>query len=100
MSESLVATTHTPVAAVDLYVAMHSAWGQLMAGEPCTRESLLVMLAQSALETGFWHACWCWNLGNVKHVPGDGHDFYQIRCNEIENGKLVWYEPPNPACSF
>lgn len=100
MTESIVPTVRTQVAAADLYAAMRTAWQSMMSGEPCSRASLLTMLAQSALETGFWHSCWCNNLGNVKHVSGDGHDFYQIRCNEIIGGHVVWIDPPNPGCSF
>lgn len=98
--ELLKPTVGTPVHPGDLYAALKDAWAALMAGEPCKRESLLTMMAQSALETGFWRACWNFNLGNVKHVQGDGQDFYQIRCNEIVGGKIVWFDPPNPACWF
>lgn len=100
MTESLVPTTRTLIAPKDLYAAMADSWAQLMAGEPCGRASILTMLAQSAFETGWWHYCWDYNLGNVKHIPGDGHDYYQIRCNEYVGGKLVWFDPPHPATWF
>jgi hypothetical protein len=34
------------------------------------RRSILILLAQSALETGWWRSAWCWNFGNAKHVEG------------------------------
>jgi flagellum-specific peptidoglycan hydrolase FlgJ len=100
MAETLVPVQNTPIAAGDLYKALRVAWASAVQDSICTRDSLLVLLAQSALETGFWHACWNWNLGNVKHVAGDGYDYYQIRCNEIIGGKVVWISPPDPGCSF
>lgn len=100
MSENCVSTSATLITPKELYAAMQVAWASLMSGEPCGRASLLTMLAQSAFETGWWHYCWDFNLGNVKHVPGDGHDYYMIRCNEYVGGKLVWYDPPSPATWF
>lgn len=96
MAENLVPRTQTLIAPGDLYDALYLAWGD---PKP-SRESLLVLLGQSAFETGWWHFCWNYNLGNVKHVDGDGHSYYQVRCNEYVGGKLVWFDPPNPATSF
>lgn len=89
-----VATKCTPAT---LYSALEQAWGQLMPGDQCTRASLLVLVSHWALETGFGHACWNWNLGNIKHVSGDGHDFVMVRLNEVVDGNTVWYDPPDPA---
>ena len=99
MTESLRPATHTTVTPQDLYAALGDAWRSLCGGDP-SRASLLVLLAHWALETGFGHSCWNFNLGNVKHVAGDGRDFYQIRCNEVIHGKVVWLDPPDPGCSF
>lgn len=100
MTASLVPARITQIASFDLYKALQRTWSVAVNNSPCTRASLLVLLAQSALETGFWHACWNWNLGNVKAVRGDGYDYYQIRCNEVINGRIVWIDPPDPGCSF
>ena len=96
---TIVPTVATPVSPAILYGALRVAWVQLLGTDP-TRQSLLLLIGHAAFETGWMHECWCWNLGNVKHVAGDGHDYYQIRCNEFENGKWVWYDPPSPKSSF
>jgi flagellum-specific peptidoglycan hydrolase FlgJ len=57
-------------------------------------------MAQSALETGRWKHCHCWNLGNVKSSFGDGRDFTFFRCNEVLSGKTVWFDPPHPYTRF
>ena len=99
MPEKLVPTVATPVSPTTLYAALRGAWTGLYDAVPA-RQSLLVLIGHWALETEWGHATWCWNLGNAKHVPGDGRDYFQIRCNEIINGKTVWFDPPHPATSF
>ena len=99
MTESLRPPVQTRCTPEELYRALGDAWRPLCGSDP-SRASLLVLLAHWALETGFGHSCWCWNFGNVKHVAGDGRNFYQIRCNEIVGGRVVWLDPPNPGCSF
>ncbi len=66
------------------------------------RESLIVLLAQWALETGRGHSMHCFNIGNIKGRPGgtDGHDWVFFRCNEVLKGKIVWFDPPDPGCCF
>lgn len=100
MPENLVPKQQTLCTPHDLYSSLHQAWLQCCQDSTPTRNGLLVLLAHWALETGFGHSCWNWNLGNYKHVLGDGHDYYQVRCNEIIGGQTVWLDPPNPGCSF
>ena len=100
MPEQCVPTAQTLCAPKDLYTSLRAAWDILIQDSTCTRASLLVLLAHWALETGFGHYAWCWNIANKKHVPGDGHSYYMIRCNEIIGGKLVWFDPPDPATWF
>ena len=54
-------------------------------------------MAQGAFKTGWWHYCWDYNLGNAKHVSGDGRDYCMVRLNEVIGGKVVWFDPSNPA---
>lgn len=63
------------------------------------REALLCLTAQWAFETGTGDNCYNFNLGNEKSHRTSG-DWYFIRCNEIINGKTVWFEPDHPACCF
>lgn len=79
--------------------ALVRAWRAIEGREPDTK-SIVVLLAQGALETGRWRSMHCWNLGNVKSVAGDGRSWTFFRCNEILNGKEVWFDPPHPACRF
>ena len=100
MTESLVPDKLTPCPPGELYACLKAAWVQTCQDSDPGRASLLVLLAHWALETGFGHYCHNFNIGNKKHVPGDGHDFSQFRCNEVIGGQIVWFDPPNPGCSF
>jgi len=86
MTEQLVPDVITPITPVTLYKALQAADPTL------SRASLLVLLAQIDEETG-WRSCHCFNLGNIKHVPGDGHNFCAFPHNEIINGVEVWPDP-------
>ena len=81
MSEELLPNVLTPIEPEALADALVHAWRKLLATTP-SRESILVLLAQSAHETGRWRSCHCWNLGiscwggynlarNIQH-PTDG----------------------------
>jgi hypothetical protein len=98
VTEQLLPDHLTPITPQALYLALKIA-APAAVGCELGRASLLVLLAQIDEETSF-KAVHRWNLGNVKHVPGDGHDYVQFRCNEIINGKEVWFDPPHPAASF
>lgn len=69
-------------------------------GEFPKRESVLCVLAQNALETGFGKACHGWNLGNAKHIKGDGRGWSMFKCNEVLAGKVEWFSPPHPQTWF
>lgn len=97
MTEACVAATLTPCVPEDVYEALAIVWHRLMADEPGSRASRLVLLAHWALETGFGHGCWCWNLGNIKHVAGDGQSYCMVRLNEVIGGQVRWFVPPDPA---
>ena len=91
----------TPVAVSDLYDALGAAW-RARFGEEAPRRSLLVLLAQWAEETGRGRAMHCFNLGNIKGRPdgSDGRDWTFFRCNEVIDGRVRWFDPPDPACCF
>jgi hypothetical protein len=88
----------TPVTPPQLFSALAGAW-QKAFNETPHRTSLLVLLAQWALETGRGRSMHCYNLGNVKSSQKSG-DWCFFRCNEIINGKEVWFEPDHPGCCF
>lgn len=64
------------------------------------RSGVLVLTSQYALETGGGRACHRWNLGNAKHIHGDGHKWTAFRCSEIIGGKEVFFDPPHPQTWF
>jgi hypothetical protein len=88
MTETLVPAVRTLHSARDLYDAFR------LAAPNLPRASLLVLLSQWSLETGGGAWMWCNNVGNIKHVHGDGHDFCAFRHNEIVGGKEIWLDDP------
>jgi len=73
-------------------------------GKQLSFESLAVLLAHSALETGRWKVgLHRWNFGNVKAYPDKlekDQYFTMFRCGEILNGKQQYFDPPHPQCCF
>ena len=50
-------------------------------------------MAHVCFETAGCHALWNNNLGNAKHVQGDGRDFYVLHCNEYRpDGTEYWMD--------
>ena len=88
----------TPVSPAEVLNALQVAWNTQF-GSAAQPASLLVLLAQWALETGRGRSMHCFNLGNVKSNATSG-DWCFYRCNEIINGKVVWFDPDNAACCF
>jgi Putative peptidoglycan binding domain len=88
----------TPVTPGEVYAALQLAWRRQF-DTSAHRTSLLVLLAQWALETGRGHSMHCFNLGNVKSNAQSG-DWCFFRCNEIIVGKVVWFDPDDPGCRF
>lgn len=86
MAETQLPDVLTPITPASLYKALRTVDPTL------SRASLLVLLAQVAEETG-WRACHCYNLGNVKHVSGDGRDFCCFQHDEYVNGIRTWPDP-------
>ncbi len=100
MTDPLVPRIPTSYTPAELFGALRSDWTSVETSEPPARQSILTLLAQICFETGWGHGCSNWNLGNHKKVAGDGYPYYMVRCNEVEGGKIVWYDPPNPATWF
>jgi hypothetical protein len=96
---SQVAAVFTPCTAAEMFSALADAWRAKFGAEP-KRASILVLLSQWAEETGRGKYCRCANVGNIKWVAGDPHDYCSFRCDEVIGGKVVWFDPPHPACNF
>jgi hypothetical protein len=115
----------TPITKQDLLLALWQAWYQIF-GDEAKHESICVMGGQWALETGWGKSMWDFNLGNVKSVDGDGHDYQFFGCGEelplsvaqhaVHDSPLVkvvrqysvnnvpmasvWIDPKHPWCRF
>ena len=107
----------------DVIRAFAYAWLQLFNEIP-KKESICILLAQSALETGRWKSMHCWNFGNIKSVANDGRDYCYFACNEeldpnyakkvvansnglakitgytVKGKAIVWLYRPHPGCKF
>lgn len=77
--------------------ALREAWNKLYLAYPSI-ESLALLWAQWALETGRGKAIHCYNFGNIKRSSDE--DYCMYRCNEILNGKLYWFDPPHKQTWF
>jgi hypothetical protein len=73
VNERLLPTTRTTPTKQDFARALLLAWPE------ATKEQAGVLWAHFAGETRDGAACWNWNLGNVKHVKGDGYDYVSLR---------------------
>jgi hypothetical protein len=84
-----------------MFAALMAGW-QVEWKETPTRDSVLVVLAQTAFETGRWrHGFHNYNVGNIKHLgPNDAHDFTFFACDEDIGGEVKHYVPDDPACCF
>lgn len=101
MTERVVPTVRTPVDMRTFAHAVDVAWQELFLGAPARKEQAGVIWAQYGIETGAGPACWCWNIGNIKHVQGDGFDYYMLRDTwEMIHGEKVVFQPPHPATWF
>lgn len=88
----------TPISPDDAARFMSDGYLQVVGKRP-SKEILSLLVGQSALETGNWHAIHNYNFGNFKRAPGD-RNWQYFRCSEIENGVEVFYEPPDFHCAF
>lgn len=66
-------------------------------GADASDKNLLVLMAQSSLETAAWRRMMCFNFGNVKASPSSrpgAPDYCVFRTTEIENGVSVPQDAP------
>src|ERR1019366_2650614 len=72
----------TPVTPVTFLEGLAQSWVNLFT-TPATKDQLLILMAQSALETGRWKYTHCYNFGNAKSSGGDGRDYCYFACWEV-----------------
>jgi hypothetical protein len=116
----------TQVSKEEMFVALWRAWIDAFETTPM-RNSILLLIAHWALETGWGKSMHCFNVGNVKSREGDGRDFCFFACGEevpkatadawlhaapslvhvkrwyVRDEQMlasVWIEPDHAACRF
>lgn len=106
MPAKLVPTTRTSYTADQLIEGLIKGWFKEFNVIP-SKESVGVLYAQNALETGGTVSMWNNNWANIKYVPNANPDLdtgknYMMLANvwEIVNGKKIIYQPPNQATWF
>lgn len=106
MPATLVPAVKTVYTQSQLITGFIEGWKDLFNELP-KKESIGVIYAQNALETGSTASMWQNNIGNVKFVASKNPDddngkTYMMLSNvwEIINGQKVIFQPPNPATWF
>ena len=97
-----VETKQTTYTEFDFVKATIEAWQEMYKETP-KKETVYILLAQTAHETAFGKACWNWNLFNVKAKDVVGSTIEYVALNgvwEIVNGKKVILTPENPGSWF
>lgn len=79
--------------------ALREGWKSIYDEYP-SNNSLALLWAQWALETGRGKAIHCYNFGNLKRSSGDPTDWTMYRCSEIIDNKEVFFDPPHPQTHF
>lgn len=65
----------------ELFSALWRAWVNMFETLP-TRDSICLLVAHWALETGWGKSMHCHNIGNIKSTDGDGRDHCFFGCGE------------------
>jgi len=73
MSERLLETKRTTPTVREFAATLLRVWPD------ATKRQAGILYAHFSGETGAGRFCWNWNLGNVKHVAGDGYDYVSLR---------------------
>jgi len=102
--EKCVEIVQTPITMFNFALGAIQAWFGLHGLEsptPPSKDQIGVLWAQYGIETGAGPWCWNFNIGNVKHVKGDGHNYVMLhKVWEVVKGQRVVFEPPHPATWF
>ena len=102
---TLVPTVRTTYKGLDLIKGFIDGWVAQFNEIP-KKETIAVLYAQNALETGGTVSMWNNNIGNVKYVPSsnpanDAGDYMMLNnVWEIVNGQKIIYQPPSQATWF
>lgn len=88
MAEKQVPRVRTPITLAVYTASLRAAYLSEMGREP-DRKTAAVFYGHLMIETSGVHV-WNWNLGNIKHVDGDGYDWFDLPGTwEMVDGKRV-----------
>jgi len=82
MSGRELSARATPVAAIDVFLALRMQLG-VQLGREVPRQGALILLAQMALETGRFKSCMNYNLGGIKASKKWAGDFQHFTTMEV-----------------
>lgn len=106
MAAKLVPAKRTPHTSEEMIRGFVEGWYKQFGNIP-KKESIGVLYAQNALETGGTASMWNENIGNVKFAPSKNPDNdtgkeYMMLTNvwEIIKGEKKYFQPPDPATWF
>jgi hypothetical protein len=88
-----------PLTQLEAAQSLEQAWITLLGYKPSI-DCLAILFAQFGLETGYGKFAHCYGYGNIKSSPNDGYFWSEFTCNEIIDGKTVYYSPPSIYCRF
>jgi len=89
----------TNLSAGEAYYGLHEAWKKIFDETP-SFNTIVILLSQTALETGRWAKMYNYNWGNIKSHSDDGHYWTMYDCSEIINGREFFFHPPHDQCKF
>jgi hypothetical protein len=99
LGQTVIPDRLTPFTDLELAGGMVEAY-RFVFGEDIARRQLCALAAQVILETGHGQYCHNFEIGNKKASPSFQGFVQFFRCNEVENGRIVWYDPFNLQCCF
>ena len=93
----LIQVSNTKLSELEAFNLFFDGWISLFKEIP-TFNSICILLAQTALETGHFQFMKNWNFGNIKHTKD--HDYCLYECGEFIHGQFKMFYPPDPVCEF
>ena len=88
----------TPLSAEDAAKALSEGYAKVVGHKP-SKKILMLLVGQTALETGNWQSLHNYNFGNAKATASDPYIQY-FGCSEVLNGVEQHFAAGDPHCVF
>lgn len=72
----------TKITTVEMLEGVYRVWLYRLRASPPSLDTLCILVAHWALETGWGKSCRCYNIGNAKAKPGGPHNWTYFPCGE------------------